>query len=148
MPEGVVDTREVVDWAAVALTVADEEEGWYEGLIRGSVYEKLVDFRRRHLKRIRICSRSKHWWDSDLSEQVRAVRWARRRWVFCGNRNVFRAEVSRMKRLVREKKNRCWRTFCKESGLQSPWEVVRWARDPWRINDRMGRLRGSNVMWL
>ena len=89
----VVDTREVVDWAAVALTVAGEEEGWYEGLTGGSAYEKLVDFRRRHLKRIRICGRSKRWWDYDLSDQVRVVRRARRQWVFCRNRNVFRVEV-------------------------------------------------------
>ena len=32
--------------------------------------------------------------------------------------------------------------------MQSPWEVVRWARDPWRVSDRMGRLRGSNGEWL
>ena len=103
----VVDMREAVDWDAVALTVAEEEKGWYEGLVGGSAYERLVDFRRRHLKRIRICGRSKRWWDSDLSCQVRAVRRARRQWVSCGNRNVFRAEMSRMKRLVREKKDRC-----------------------------------------
>ena len=53
-----------------------------------------------------------------------------------------------MKPLVREKKDRCWRSFCEESGLQSPMEMVRWARDPWRVNDRMGRLRGSNGVWL
>ena len=53
-----------------------------------------------------------------------------------------------MKRMVREKKDRCWRTFCEESGLQPPWEVVWWARDPWRVSDRMGRLRGSNGVWL
>ena len=117
---GVVDAREVVDWDAVALTVADEEEGWYEGFAGGSAYEKLVDFCRRQLKRIGICGRSKRWWDSDLSDQVKAVRRARRRWVSCGNRNLFCEEVSRMKRLVRETKERCWRTFCEESGLQSP----------------------------
>ena len=53
-----------------------------------------------------------------------------------------------MKRLVKEKKDRCWRAFCEESELQSPWEVVRWARDPWRVSDRMGRLKGSNGAWL
>ena len=51
---GVVGVREAVDWDEVALTVADEEEGWYEGLVGDSTYEHLVDFRRHHLKRIRI----------------------------------------------------------------------------------------------
>ena len=128
--EGVVDYREAVDWDAVGLTVADGEEGWYENLAGNSAYERLVDFQRRHLKRIRICGRTKRWWDSDLSKQVKAVRRARRRWVSCGNRNIFRAEVSKMKRLVKERKDQCWRTFCEKSGMQSPWEVVRWARDP------------------
>ena len=99
--EGVVDSREAVDWDAVALTVADRDKEWYGDLAGDSAYERLVDFRRHHLKRIRICGRSKRWWDSDLSKQVRAVRRARRSWVSCGNRNVFRAEVSKMKRLVR-----------------------------------------------
>ena len=145
---GVVDCREAVDWDAVGLTVAGEDEGWYEVLIGDSAYERLVDFRRRHLKRIRICGRSKRWWDSELSDQVRAVRRARRRWVSCGNRNVFRAEVSKMKRLVKEKKDRSWRAFCEDSGLRDPWEIVRWARDPWRVSERMGRLRSSNGVWL
>ena len=145
---GVIGVREAIDWDAVSLTFADENEDWYGSLVGDSAYERLVDFRRRQLKRIRICGRSKRWWDSDLSRQVRAVRRARRQWVSCGNRNVFRAEVSRMKRLVREKKDQCWRAFCEESGLQSPWEMVRWARDPWRVSDRMRRLRGSNGVWL
>ena len=110
--KGVVDTREVVDWGAVELTVADGDEEWYGSLVGDSVYERLVDFRRRHLKRIWICGRSKWWWDSDLSNQVKAVRRARRGWVSCGNRNVFRAEVAKMKRLVKDKKDRCWRAFC------------------------------------
>ena len=122
---GVVEAREVVDWEAVKRMVADEDEEWYGGLAGDTAYERLVDFHRRHLKQIRICGRSKQWWDSDLSEQVKAVRRARRRWVSCWNRNVFRVEVAKMKRLVREKKDRCWRAFCEESGLQSPWQVVR-----------------------
>ena len=52
----VADMREAVDWVAVALTVADEDEGWYEGFAGGSTYEKLVDFRRRHLRWIRIAA--------------------------------------------------------------------------------------------
>ena len=27
-------------------------------------------------------------------------------------------------------------------------EVVRWARNPWRMGERMGRLRGSSGVWL
>ena len=61
-----------------------------------------------------------------------------------GHRNVLRSELVRMKQMVREKKNKCWRSFCEDSGLQSPWEVVKWARDLWRERERMGRLKGTN----
>ena len=30
-------------------------------MVGDTAYDKLVDFRRRHLKRIRICGRSKRW---------------------------------------------------------------------------------------
>ena len=114
----------------MAVTVADEGEVWYGDLVGDSAYERLVDFRRRHLKEIRVCGRSKPCWDSDLSDQVRAVRRARKWWVSVGNRNIFRVEVSKMKRLVKEKKDQCWRAFCEDSGLRDPLEVVWYARDP------------------
>ena len=65
--EDVVGSRDAVDWLKVQMTVESEGEEWYEGLVGESVYEKLVDFRRIHLKKIRICGRSKRWWDSELS---------------------------------------------------------------------------------
>ena len=50
-----------VDWAKVQLTVADEREAWYGELVRNTAYDKLVNFKSRHLKEIRICERSKRW---------------------------------------------------------------------------------------
>ena len=114
-----------MDWVKVQVTVEGEEEGWYGMLTGESAYEKMVDFRRLHLKRIRICGRSKRWWDSDLSAQVTVVRRERRVWQRVGHRNVLHAEITKMKRMAKEKKNKCWRAFCEDSGLQSPWEVVR-----------------------
>ena len=35
-----------------------------------------------------------------------------------------------------------------ESVEQSLWEVVRWAKDPWRLKERIGRLRGAGRRWL
>ena len=76
------------------------------------------------------------------------VRRARRNWQRVGHRNVLRSELAGKKQMVREKKDMCWRSFCQDSGLQSPWEVVRWARDPWRERERMGRLKGSKGLWV
>ena len=64
-----------------------------------------------------------------------------------GHKNVLRLELTRMKHMVRDK-HKGWRAFCEDSGLQSPWEVVRWARDPWGEKERMGRLTGANGLWV
>ena len=137
-----------MDWGKLQLAVVDERETWYGELVGDTAYDKLVDFRTKHLKKIRICGRSNRWWDAQLTEQMRKVRRERRRVSHVGHRNVLHSEISRMKQIVKGKKNRCWRAFCEDSGLQSPWEVVRWARDPWRERERMGRLQDARGRWL
>ena len=57
-------------------------------------------------------------------------------------------ERYRLCNLIRDGKRKCWEDFCTESGEKSPWEVVRWAKDPWRLKERMGRLRGADGEWL
>ena len=57
-------------------------------------------------------------------------------------------ERYRLRNLIRDGKRKCWEGFCTESGEKSPWEVVRWAKDPWRLMERMGRLRGTDGEWL
>ena len=105
--EVVEGCRDAVDWGKVQLTVADEREACYGELVGVTAYDKLVDFRSRHLKKIRICRRSKRWWDAELTEQVRRVHRERRRVSSVGHRNVLGSETSRMKRMVKEKKDRC-----------------------------------------
>ena len=38
-------------------------------------------------------------------------------------------EPYRLRNLLRDRKLKCWESFCTESGEKSPWEVVRWAKD-------------------
>lgn len=111
-------------------------------------YEKLIDFRNRHLKRIRICGRSQRWWDGELAVQVRKVHRERSRVSKVGHRNVLLSENSLMKRSVREKQDKCWKAFGGDSGLHSPCEVVRLAEDSWREWERMGRCKRVYVGWL
>ena len=146
--EVVEGCRDAVDRGKVQLTVANEREAWYGELVGATAYNKLVDFRNRHLKKIRICGRSKRWWDAELMEQVRRVRRERRRVSGVGHRNRLRSDILRMKWIVREKKDACWEVFCGDSSLQSPWEVVRWARNPWRERERMGKLKDGRGRWL
>ena len=53
------DRREVVDWDRLAVTLTDEDEGWYRELVEETAYDKLLDLRRKHLKLLRVCERSK-----------------------------------------------------------------------------------------
>ena len=89
------------------LTVSDEREAWYGELVGETAYNKLVDFRSRRLKKIRICGRSKRWWDAELSAQVKDVHLDRRKVNQVGHHNVLCLEISGMKRIVKEKKDRC-----------------------------------------
>ena len=100
--------------------MADEREAWYGELVGDTAHDKLVDFWTKHLRKIRICGRSKRWWDAELTEQMRKVCRERRRVCHVGHRNVLGSEISRMKRMVKKKKDRCCSAFCEDSGLQSP----------------------------
>ena len=57
--EEAVGYRDAVDWLMVQVTVGDEHKGWYECLDWDSAYVRVVDFRRRHLKKISICGGAK-----------------------------------------------------------------------------------------
>ena len=57
--------------------------------------------------------------------------------------DIWKVEAMKMKALVKKKKETCWQRFCEESGEKNPWEVVRWARDPFCLGERMGVLKDS-----
>ena len=95
-------------------------------------------------------ARSKRWWDKDLTKQLKKVRRVRRggkskNVVGQGGREErlrrWKKAAEKLKRLVREKKEQCWRTFYEEHGCKDTWEVVRWAKDPCRLKTRMRNLR-------
>ena len=132
----------------VACTLLDTREEWYDGLVRESAYEKLIDVQRKQVNRLRIGGRSKRWWTSDLSAQVAKVRHAYR--GGCGRLNweSHRREVRVLKAMVKAAKEKCWRDFCIKEGAKSPWGVVRWAKDPFGVKERMDGLTeddGSHV---
>ena len=136
--------REGIDWPLVACTLLDTDEGWYDGLLGESAYEKLVDFRRRHVKSLRIGSRSKRWWTPDLGAQAAKVRHARRGGRGRLNWETHRREVEVMRAMVKAAKEKCWRDFCTKEGAQAPWGVVRWAKDPFGVRERMHGQTGDD----
>jgi len=45
-----------------------------------------------------------------------------------------------MRTLVRTKKKECWQAFCEDNEEKDPWEIVKWAKDPWHLIATMGDL--------
>ena len=125
--------------------MADKDNGWYKDPVGDTVYDKLLDLRQKHLKLLRVCGKSNRWWNGEIAAQLAVVRDHRRRYTRSGE---WVRERYRLHHLIRDGKRKCWANFCTESGEKSPWEVVRWAKDPWRLKERMSRLRGADGMWL
>ena len=122
-----MDRREVVDWDGLAATLADEYERWYGGLVEETALDKLLDLRRKHLKLLEMCAKSQWWWNGEIAAQLAVVRDHRRRY---GRNGEWVRERYRLRNLIQDGKRKCWEDFCTESGEKSPWQVVRWAKDP------------------
>ena len=129
--------REVVDWDRLATTLADEDEGWYGDLVGEIAYDKLLDFRPKHLKLLRVCGRRKRWWNGEIAAQLAVGRDHRRR---NGRNGDWFREQYRVQNMIRDGKRKCWEDFCTEAGEKSPQELVRWAKELWRLKERMGEL--------
>ena len=145
------NTREGIDWPSLEALVVDVTGDWYYKLEGRDAYEKLRDLRARHTKQIIICLRSKRRWDGELTTQAKVVRKARRGGVrkrLIGGRgrrdsDMWKAEATKMKALIKRKKEAYWQKFCEKSGKKNPWEVVMWARDPFCLGERMGILQDA-----
>ena len=79
-----------------------------------------------------IKARSKQWWDEELTTQLSKVRRA--------TPADYTQEAKSFKNMVKRKKE-CWYKFCMQWGNRDPWEVVRIAKDPFRIRGALGRSR-------
>ena len=53
----------------------------------------------------------------------------------------WKKKAAQMKWIVKEKKEKCWRRFCEEHAERDPWEIVKWAKDPWKIKESMRDLK-------
>ena len=46
---------------------------WYHELRGNTEYDKLLQFRKDHLKKLRLSSQSKRWWDDNLSNLLKKL---------------------------------------------------------------------------
>ena len=83
--------------------------------------------------------------DNELTKQLKVIRKSRKEKVTDvttrEERNgSWKKEQKKMRRLVKEKKMKYWQKFYKENGEKDPWEITKWAKDPWRLKGSMGKL--------
>ena len=142
---GRVDGREVIKWDKLAILLEDEDEGWYRDPVGATAYNKLLDLRQKHLKKLRVCGRSKCWWSGKIAAQLVVMRNHHKR--HCRSADWIR-ERYRLRSMIQAGKRKCWEDFCTESGEKSLWEVVRWAKDPCRLKESMGRVWGADGEWV
>ena len=102
------DRREVVDWNRLAATLTDEDERWYNDLVGETAYDKFLDLRRKHLKLLKVCGRSKRWWNWEISAQLAVVRDHRRRY---GRNGEWVKERYSLRNLVQDGKRKCGEDF-------------------------------------
>ena len=60
--------------------LTDEDERLYNDLVGETAYDKLLDLRQKHLRRLKVCGRSKWWWNGEISAQLAVVRDHQRRY--------------------------------------------------------------------
>ena len=60
--------------------LTDEDERWYGDLIGETAYDKLLDLRRKHLKLLTVCGKSKQWWNGEITARFAVVRDHQRRY--------------------------------------------------------------------
>lgn len=104
------DGREDIDCERLAMTLDDEEEHWYRSLVGDMVYDNLLDLYQKHLKKGRVCERSKRWWNKEIAARLAVVRDHCRR----DRRNgEWMRERYRLHNMIQEEKWKCWENFCR-----------------------------------
>ena len=98
------NSRKVVDWDGLVATLVDEDEGWYRDLVGETAYDKLLDLRWKHLKRLKVGGKSKRWWNGEIAAQLAVVRDYRRRY---GRNGEWVKERYKLCSLVRDGKRKC-----------------------------------------
>ena len=125
--------------------LVDEDEGWYLDLVGETAYDKLLDLWKKNMKKLKVCGRSKPWWSGTIATQLGVVRGYRRGHGWDGD---WIRERHKLRNIIQEGKRKYWEDLCTESGEKCLSEVVQWAKDPWRLKEMMGRLRGVDRRWL
>ena len=143
-----------IDWEKFELECEEQEkesEGerrkWLEELEGETPYEKVLTLRGRYLKEVRVGPRSKKWWDEKIEKMAKEVRKYGRggkgpkaKKVKTEKYQKWRNAKATLNYMIKKKKEECWRNFVEEYGEKDAWEVARYAKDPFRLKGRMGKL--------
>ena len=78
-----------------------------------TAYDKLLCLRRKHLKLLRVCGKSKRWWNGEIAAQLTVIRDNRMRY---GRNREWVREWYRLRNLIRDRSGRVGRTFAQNRG--------------------------------
>ena len=133
-----MEERVAVAWKKLENIVEDlkqkdsdkEVEKWYREQKGKSPCEKLKTLRGLSDKRIKVCNKSKRWWEEELSTQLKKTRRTRKGKEGEGIKQEgrvrrWKAKKEKMRSMVREKKKEYWKRFGEENQEKEPREVFK-----------------------
>ena len=65
--------RQAFTWEGIEKTLQEDkkpeerDEKWYDTLRENTAYDKLLQFKVRHMKEVRVSGQSKRWWDEEIN---------------------------------------------------------------------------------
>ena len=104
-----------------------------------TAYHKLLAWSQQFVTTQVISGRSKKWWDEEVAKQVKVVRHEGQKGHNRSNASNYKRvmrwklEAAKLKKLIKKKKKECWKRFMEEYGEEDPWQIVEFAKDPWRL---------------
>jgi len=133
----------------VAEMTMEEQQKWMNKIPGDTPYEKTKTLQGRYNNILKITDRSKLWWGKDLAAQLKITRDSRKEKLTDNLAQEARVrrwkeEQAKVRALIKEKKTKCWQKFCKDNGTKDPWEITKWAKDPWRLKGTVGKLTDTD----
>jgi hypothetical protein len=88
-------------------------------------FQKILNQKAR---RIRLCARSKRWWNDTIDANHKAVSQAKRRQHELGGKDRLRAARKAMKTEIRKAKREMWQTFLGNAQLDDVWRALEFTK--------------------
>jgi hypothetical protein len=92
------------------------------------IEETLTNILNQKARRIRLCARSKRWWNDTIDAKRQAVSQAKRRQHESGGADRLRAARKAMKTEIREAKREMWQNFLSNAQRDDVWRALEFTK--------------------